>query len=316
MTAASPYTSYSSWLQARYGEPVYKISLDGGFTCPNRDGSKGRGGCTYCNVDSFTPATARKIPSIAEQMRRGVARVQNDLGINKFVAYFQPNTNTYAPVERLKALFDEALSVYPDKTVGLSVGTRPDCLDDEKLDLLESYSSRVDVDLELGLESIHDKTLSVINRGHSHADFLNAVGLIGGRKLRLGVHTIFGFPTESREDMLAVADAVNRLPISFIKLHHLHVVIGSIMASDYRKKPFPLFTLEDYTDFLCEFLPRLRPDLVVQRLFATTPSAFLIAPAWTGEKSKSRAFIEKVLRERGVRQGAAYSSHTQILKKF
>lgn len=306
MESESPYTSYSSWLRERYGDAVYKVSLDGGFTCPNRDGSKGRGGCTYCNVDSFTPATARKIPSISEQMRRGVARVQDDLGIDKFIAYFQPNTNTYAPVEKLKTLFDEALSVFPDKTVGLSVGTRPDCIDSEKLDLLESYASRVDVDLELGLESIHDKTLSVINRGHSHADFLNAVRLISGRKLRLGVHTIFGFPTESRDDMLAVADVVNELPISFIKLHHLHVVTGSIMASDYRKNPFPLFSLEAYADFLCEFLPRLRPDLVVQRLFATTPSAFLIAPAWTGEKSKSRAFIEKVLRERGVRQGAAY----------
>ncbi len=306
MNEPGPYTSYSSWLKNRYGEAVYKVSLDGGFTCPNRDGSKGRGGCTYCNVDSFTPATARRIPSIREQMERGVSKVRRDLGINKFVAYFQPNTNTYAPVETLKKLFDEALSVYPDLTVGLSVGTRPDCLDAEKIDLLESYAPRVDVDLELGLESIHDKTLSVINRGHSHAEFLSAVKMLRGRNLRLGVHTIFGFPTESREDMLAVAGVVNDLPIHFIKLHHLHVVKGSIMANEYRKNPFPLFSLEDYGLFLADFLPRLRPDLVVQRLFATTPEVFLIAPEWTAKKSKSRSFLEKFLLEKNIRQGSAY----------
>jgi len=239
------YNNYGAWLREKYkGQRVFKVIVDGGFTCPNRDGSKGYGGCTYCNVDSFTPSVSRNNPSVREQVIQGVERARKGNKADKFIIYFQPNTNTYAPAHYLKMMYDEALSYHTEDIVGLSVGTRPDCIDAEKIALLESYTDRFDVDLEMGMESIYNDTLAQINRGCTHDDLINALALLKGSKLDVCVHTIFGFPWETKEMMLKYAEEINRFPhIKFVKFHHLHIVEGSVMGVKYKREPFKLFSL-------------------------------------------------------------------------
>jgi len=303
-----PYNHYGAYLKQKYnGQKVFKVIVDGNFTCPNRDGSKGYGGCTYCNVDSFTPDTARKIPSIREQVESGIERARNSYGAEKFIIYFQPNTNTYAPTHLLKMMYDEALSIDPENTLGLSVGTRPDCLDFEKIALLESYTDRYDVDLEMGMESIYNDTLEKINRGCSHDEFVQVMDMLKDTPLELCVHTIFGFPWESGEMMLKYADEINRFPqIKFVKLHHLHIVEGSIMGVKYKREPFELFSMEGYTEFLAKFIPRLRPDLIIQRIFGIADKELLIAPNWGLPKSGIQTYIDKGLEARQVVQGSLF----------
>ena len=303
-----PYRHYGAYLKEKYeGERVFKIIVDGNFTCPNRDGTKGYGGCSYCNVDSFTPESARSLPTIREQVEQGIMRAVKGYAADKFIIYFQPNTNTYAPVHYLKAMYDEALSIAPDKVVGLSVGTRPDCIDFEKVALLESYTDRLDVDLEMGMESIYDDTLERINRGCTHEELVKALKLLENSPLDVCVHSIFGFPWESREMMLAYAQEINRFPqIKFVKLHHLHIVEGSILGVQYKRQPFPVFSLEDYTDFLCAFIPLLRPDIILQRLFGLADLDLLIAPNWGKGKSAIQTYIDKELERRGAIQGSQY----------
>ena len=300
------YNNYGTYLRNKYnGQRVFKVIVDAGFTCPNRDGSKGYGGCTYCNVDSFTPELSRTLPTIKEQVEQGIARAKKSYAAEKFIIYFQPNTNTYAPAHYLKTLYDEALSIDPNNVVGLSVGTRPDCIDFEKVALLESYTDQYDVDLEMGMESIYDETLNKINRGCSHAELEKALLLTINSKVSVCVHTIFGFPWESKEMMLKYASEINRFSnIKFIKLHHLHIVKGSIMGTLYLREPFPLFTLPEYVDFLSEFIPLLRPDIVIQRLFGISDYDLLIAPNWGLKKSQIQSFIDKELEKRNVIQGS------------
>jgi radical SAM protein (TIGR01212 family) len=304
---AKGYNNYGTWLREKYsGQRVFKVIVDGGFTCPNRDGSKGFGGCTYCNVDSFTPSESRKNPSLREQVISGMARARNTTKADKFIIYFQPNTNTYAPAHYLKMMYDEALSYNTEDIVGLSVGTRPDCIDAEKIALLESYTDRFDVDLEMGMESIYDETLGQINRGCTHQDLLNALELVKNSPLDVCVHTIFGFPWETKEMMLRYAQEMNRFPqIRFAKFHHLHIVEGSVMGVKFKRQPFKLFTLDEYADFLCEFLPLVRPDIVIQRLFGLSDLELLIAPNWKLKKSEIQYYIDQRILERGVIQGSA-----------
>ncbi|MGV8880442.1 MAG: TIGR01212 family radical SAM protein [Sphingobacteriaceae bacterium] len=302
------YNNYGPYLRQKYqGQRVFKVIVDGGFTCPNRDGSKGFGGCTYCNVDSFTPSVSRNNPSLREQVLQGMERARKGNKADKFIIYFQPNTNTYAPVHYLKMMYDEALSIHPEDIVGLSVGTRPDCIDAEKIQLLESYTDRFDVDLEMGMESIYNDTLSQINRGCSHEELVNTLALVKHAKLDICVHTIFGFPWETRAMMLRYADEINRFPqIKFVKFHHLHIVEGSIMGAKYKKDPFPLFGLEGYADFLCELLPLIRRDIVIQRLFGISDWELLIAPNWNLRKSEIQYYIDSQIIKRGVVQGSKY----------
>lgn len=302
------YNNYGTYLKDKYdGQKVFKVIVDGGFTCPNRDGSKGYGGCTYCNVDSFTPELSRKLPTIREQLEQGMERGKNFYKADKFIVYFQPNTNTYAPTHYLKMMYDEALSINTHDVVGFAVGTRPDCLDAEKIALLESYTDRFDVDLEMGMESIYNETLKQINRGCSHEEFVQTVELLANTKLDLCVHTIFGFPGETEEMMMGYIHEINRFPqIKFVKFHHLHIVEGSIMGVKYKKQPFKLFTLEEYTDLLCKLIPLLRPDVVIQRLFGVSDLDLLIAPRWGKPKSAIQSYIDKEIERRGVVQGSAY----------
>ncbi len=304
------YNNYGAYLKNKYeGKRVFKIIADGGFTCPNRDGSKGFGGCSYCNVDSFTPEVSRKTPSVREQIEKGIERAVKGYKADKFIIYFQPNTNTYAPAHYLKMMYDEALSVCPDDVVGLSVGTRPDCIDAEKVALLESYAGRgLDVDLEMGMESIYNETLQRINRGCTHEELERALCLVENSPLDVCVHTVFGFPWESREMLLRYADEINRFShIKFVKLHHLYIVEGSIMGVQYKRNPFKLFSLDEYTDFLAEFIPLLRPDIIIQRLFGISDYDLLIAPNWGLKKSGIQSYIDKELERREVVQGSRFA---------
>jgi radical SAM protein (TIGR01212 family) len=300
------YNNYGVYLRERFaGRRVFKVIVDAGLSCPNRDGSKGYGGCTYCNVDSFTPQLPRSLAAIRAQIEQGMARARTNYAAEKFILYFQPNTNTYAPVATLRALFDEALAICPQDVVGLAVGTRPDCLDAGKIALLESYTNNLMVDLEMGMESIYDATLLQLNRGCTHQDLVTVLDQLENSPLNLCVHTVFGFPGETRDMMLAYAREINRFPqIKFVKLHHLHIVAGSILAVHYKRAPFQLFELDDYTDFLCEFLPLLRPDIVVQRLFGISDWKLLIAPNWGLKKVRIQTHIDQAILRRGVIQGS------------
>ncbi len=304
------YNSYGVYLREKFaGQRVFKVIVDAGLSCPNRDGSKGYGGCTYCNVDAFTPLLPRSLSAIRAQIEQGMARARDNYAAEKFIIYFQPNTNTHAPVATLRALYDEALAICPQDVVGLAVGTRADCLDPEKISLLESYARHLMVDLEMGMESIHEATLLKLNRGCTHHDLVTILGLLENSPLNICVHTVFGFPGETREMLLAYAREINRFPqIKFVKLHHLHVVAGSIMAAHYQRAPFKLFELDEYTDFLCEFLPLLRPDIVVQRLFGIADWDLLIAPNWGMKKVRIQTHIDQAILRRGIVQGSEWSS--------
>lgn len=302
------YNYYSAYLREKYhGKRVYKVIVDGGFTCPNRDGSKGYGGCTYCNTDSFTPAS-RNLDSIREQVLHGMENAAQNYKAEKFIIYFQPNSNTYAPVDELKLMYDEALKINSENIVGLSVGTRPDCLDAEIVTLLESYKNKgLEVDIELGIESIYNETLQNLNRGCTHEDFISAMKLLENSSLDVCVHTILGLPGETREMIIKYADEINKFEkINFVKFHHLHIVKGSIMGVKYKREPFPLFTLEEYTDILCEILPKLRSDIVIQRLFALSDVDMLIAPKWGLKKSQIQNYIDAELEKRNIIQGSEY----------
>ncbi len=307
------YNNYGTFLREKYnGQKVYKVIVDAGFSCPNRDGSKGFGGCTYCNTDSFTPELSRKLPSITEQVLQGIERAKKAYKAERFIIYFQPNTNTYGTVEYLKKCYDEALAVAPDVIVGLSVGTRPDCLDAEKVALLESYCDRWNVDVEMGMESIYDTTLQQINRGCSHQEFVDAVALFANRPIDLCIHTVFGFPGETNEMMLQYIHEINRFPqIKFVKFHHLHIVEGSILGVHYKRNPFPLFTLEEYTNLLCQLIPLLRPDIIIQRLFGISDWDLLIAPNWGLKKTLIQNYMDKEIANRNIIQGAAYDFQNQ-----
>ena len=308
------YNYYSAYLREKYnGKRVYKVIVDGGFTCPNRDGSKGYGGCTYCNTDSFTPAS-RNLDSIRKQVLHGMENATQNYKAEKFIIYFQPNSNTYAPVEELKLMYDEALKINSENIVGLSVGTRPDCLDAEIVTLLESYKNRgLEVDIELGIESIYNETLQNLNRGCTHEDFISAMKLLENSSLDVCVHTILGLPGETREMIVKYADEINRFEkINFVKFHHLHIVKGSIMGVKYKREPFSLFTLEEYTDILCEILPKLRPDIVIQRLFALSDADMLIAPKWGLKKSQIQNYIDAELERRNIIQGSEYRGEMSV----
>lgn len=302
------YNNYGAYLRSKFnGKRVYKIIVDAGFTCPNRNGHKGRGGCSYCNVDSFTPEHTRSLPNIKQQIEEGMLRAKKNYRAEKFILYFQPNTNTYAPVYELQKIYDQALEYANEDVVGLSIGTRADCLDKEKILLLESYTKKLAVDLEIGMESIYNDTLLRINRGCLHEDFETIMSMLTKSPLHVCVHTVFGFPWETKAMMLAYAHEINRFePIKSVKLHHLHIVEGSIMGVHYKREPFKLFSLDEYIDFLSELLPLLRPNLVIQRLFGISDLDKLIAPNWGLKKSEIQTYIDKSLEKRHVQQGTQY----------
>jgi len=296
---------FSRFLREVFPWKVYKVTIDAGFTCPNRDGTCGVGGCTYCINESFSPNTKRRDLPVRKQMENGMAVMRGRFGAQKFIAYFQAFSNTYAPVDRLKELYGQAVTM--DDVVGLAVGTRPDCVDSEKLELLESYAERLLVFVEYGLQSMHDATLDKINRGHGYRAFSDAVVETARRKLKTCVHVILGLPGETHEMMMATAQAVAALPIDSIKIHHLYIAEGTEMARQYARGKVKVLSAEDYVRLACDFLERISPEVSVQRLVGELTSNILVAPRWGLPKQQVFARITKEFRRRGSYQGCRFA---------
>jgi len=298
------YRDFKSFLVERFGCRVYKLQIDAGFTCPNRDGTLAAGGCAYCDGRGSALRLKGPLPPVEEQIRAGKALYRNLRGAAKFIAYFQTFTNTYAPVERLRALYDEALA-QPD-VVGLSVGTRPDCVDDDTLRLLEGCAKRSHVWVEYGLQSIHDRTLKRINRGHDAAAFVEAVRRTAGRGLFICAHVILGLPGETRADMLETARAVAALPIDGIKVHSLLALRGTEVGRLFEEGKIELMTQEDYVSAVCDVLELLPPSVVVQRITAEGYRDIYLGPDWAQNKLKVLNAIDRELEKRDTYQGSRY----------
>jgi uncharacterized protein len=307
------YNSYGSFLKTKFGCRVYKVSVDGGFSCPNRDGTVGTGGCIYCSNDSFRPATASRLKSIKDQVVEGIKYLKNRYGAGKFVVYFQPFTNTHAALEDLVPLYEAALD-HPE-VVGLSVGTRPDCVDERKIAWFEKLAQTRFVTLEYGLQSIHDSTLARINRGHDYQCWLNAMDRTRDRGIQLCAHLILGFPWETREEMLEAADALGDKGVDFLKLHHFHVVRNTLLGDEFQRQQFPLPGFEEYSDLVVDFLERLNPAIYIERLFGFAPAEQLIGPIWGKTKSEIRRHIEQRLLARNTYQGRLFSCQSSVISR-
>ncbi len=303
-SAGRRYRPLSDYLRQRFGCRVRSLALDAGFTCPNVDGTITTGGCVYCDNRSFSPNRRLPRTTLRAQVERGIAVLSSRYAAERFIAYFQAGTNTHAPLDRLRRLYDEALD-HP-LVVGLAVGTRPDCVPDDCLDLLEDYARRLPVFLELGLQTIHDRTLDWMNRGH-HADaFFDAVARCRGRNLHLCAHVILNLPGESRDDMLATARAIALPELHSVKVHNLHVVRGTPLEQQYHRGEAPLFSREEYVSVVCDFLELLPPEMVIHRLSGEAPPDYLVAPDWCRDKSGLLRAIDAELLRRDSHQGRLY----------
>ncbi len=296
------YNAYGPWLRNRFGGRVYKVSVDGGFSCPNRDGTIGTGGCIYCQNDSFRPSGVIRGEELEIQVRNGIEYLTRRFKAEKFLLYWQNYTNTHAEVEILRELFSRGLAADP-RIVGMTVGTRPDCLEEEKLDLLEEISRDYYVCLEVGMESRLDRTLEWAGRGHDLDCFLETAARVRARGIPLCTHTILGFPGEDRETLLEYPVLLNRIETSFVKFHHLHVIEGTPLAKIYRDDPFPLFTYPEWLELICDVLERLNPEIVVQRLFGWCPPGIGIVPRWNRTRSEIIVAISRRLAARDSWQG-------------
>jgi hypothetical protein len=293
------YNNFATHLRQTFGCRVHKVSIDAGFTCPNRDGSVAVGGCIYCNNSSFSPGNKRL--SVTEQLEQGKPFLRRRYGATKFIAYFQAYTNTYRDIEHLKCLYDEALAC--EDIVGLSIGTRPDCVADDVLDLLADYASRTYLWLELGLESGHDQTLALLNRGHTVDAFDDAVSRAQLRNLRLCAHIILGLPGETIDDMRETIQHLADLRLDAVKLHHLHVVRHTVLEKMYQRGEVSLLSLDDYTALVVACLEYLPPEMIIMRLIGDAPRAMLVAPTWSQDKQAALQCIERELQRRDTCQG-------------
>ena len=297
------YNDLSAYLSAHFPYKVQKISLNAGFTCPNRDGTVGYGGCTYCNNQTFNPAYCKTEKTVTEQLEEGkqfFARKYPDM---KFLAYFQAYTNTYAELEELKRKYEEALSVAD--VVGLVIGTRPDCMPDALLDYLEELNKRTFLMVEYGVESTDNTTLKRINRGHTFEVAQEAIRKTAARGIRVGAHIILGLPGESREMLIEQAGVLSALPLTTLKLHQLQLIKGTRMAAEYADRPedFHLYTADEYIDLAIDYVEHLRPDIVLERFVSQSPKELLIAPDWGLKNHEFTDKVKKRMRERDSWQG-------------
>jgi radical SAM protein (TIGR01212 family) len=298
------YNDYNSYLRERYGCKVYRIGLDAGFTCPNRDGTKGVGGCIYCNADGSRASYAKAKETIGWQLESRMVYLKKYKKARKFIAYFQAFTNTYGPTARLKEAYDKVLKF--DDIVGISIGTRPDTIDREKLKLISSYKERYEVWIEYGLQSVHDRTLKTLNRMTDFADFVAAVGMTKEYGLKVSAHVILGLPGETRDDMLQTAGCLSELGIDGVKIHLLHVLKGSALEEMYRQGKVRLLDKDEYVGLVCDFLENLSSDVIIQRITGEGEKSTHVAPAWALDKTSVIQSIEEVFLKRGTRQGSCY----------
>jgi uncharacterized protein len=307
MQTEKRYNDFSSFIRRKFNTRVQKVSIDAGFTCPNKDGTKGVGGCTYCNNNTFNPEYCKPIKPIKQQITEGIEFFSKKYKTQKYLAYFQAFTNTYAPLADLKKMYEEALD--HDDVIGLVVATRPDCIKDEVLDYLEELAAAGNfIKLEFGLESTKNETLEAINRCQTHEEAIDAFKRAEGRGLHLGGHLILGLPGETKEDMMNHAKMVSQLPINTLKIHHLQIVKHTMMAVQFKKTPemFTFMELDEYIDFVVDFVEKLKPEIIIERFFSESPASMLIHPKYGLKNFEVKHLVEKRLEEREAMQGRLF----------
>ncbi len=303
-----PYNSYAAYFRRLFGSRVQKVAVNAGFTCPNRDGSISTGGCTFCNNSAFTPSYCQPTKSVTEQIAEGIEfHRRRYRTATRYLAYFQSFSNTYAPLEQLRALYDEALA--NPLVAGIVVGTRPDCVDEQKLDYFASLAENHYVALEYGIESCNDAVLASVNRGHDFATAERAVRMTAERGIHCGAHFILGLPGQSDEELIAQTDIINTLPLTTVKFHQLQVFRGTTMAEQYDRAPeqFRFWTVEQYIELFSEILSRLRPDIVVERFASEAPPRYHYGRNWGLVRNETLwMMLEKRLLEKSVYQGKKF----------
>lgn len=287
------YTDFGTWLHQRFPYKVQKISVNAGLSCPNRDGRIGIGGCIYCDNRTFNPAYCATQPSITEQLGMGKHFFARKYPEMKYLAYFQAFTNTYAPVDKLKAMYEEALAV--EDVVGVVIATRPDCVSGELLDYLESLSHQTFLLVEYGIESANDETLRRIHRGHDFACSRRAVEKTHERGILVGGHVILGLPGEGREECLRQAPIISSLPLDILKMHQLQVIRNTPLAKEFERSPFHVFSLDEYVQLVVDYIKLLRDDLVLERFVSQSPPDMVIAPKWGVKNHEFTALVRKKL---------------------
>jgi radical SAM protein (TIGR01212 family) len=295
------YYSFNDYLKEKFRARVRRVSVNAGFSCPNKDGTLSDRGCVFCNEDAFTNFPSADLP-LKGQISRSIKSFKEKYKAERFIAYFQNSSGTHGEISALKAAYDAILD-FPE-IVGLSISTRPDCVDREKLDLIADYNGRYDVWVEYGLQSAHDGTLERVSRSHTFAQFRDAVSMASSRGIKAAAHVILGLPGESREDMIKTAEVLSALPVSAVKVHILHVLRGTRLHSDFEAGEVRLLGADEYVSLACDFLEHLRPDIVIMRLVSNAREDLLVAPGWINEKHRILNKIDEEFKRRGTRQGA------------
>ncbi len=301
------YNDFGDFLKKIFPYKVQKISVNAGFSCPNRDGTKGRGGCTYCNNQTFSPDYCHTEKSVSEQLGEGIGFFSRKYADMKYLAYFQAYTNTYERFDKLIPKYEEALA-YPN-VAGLIIGTRPDCMPEDLLCYFAELAKRKFLMIEYGVESTSDRTLELINRGHTHAESEEAIRRTAEKGIYTGAHIILGLPGESREEILHHADVLSTLPLTTLKVHQLQLIRQTKMAHDFAKKPedFHLYEVDEYIDLVIDFIEKLNPSIVVERFVSQSPKELLIAPDWGLKNYEFTAKVHKRLAERETWQGRLFT---------
>ena len=302
---ALPYNDFGAWLRSHFPYKVQKISVDAGFTCPNRDGRIGRGGCTFCDNNTFNPSYCNKNSSIREQLETGKKFFARKYPEMKYLAYFQAYTNTYAPLDTLKRMYEEALGT--ENVVGIVIGTRPDCVNKELLDYLGSLSQQVFVSVEYGIESTNDTTLKNINRGHSFDCTRRAISETAARGITVGGHIILGLPGEDTQESLRQASIISQTELDILNIHQLQIIRGTRLEREYCEHPFHLYTPEEYIGLLTEYIRRLRPNIVLDRFTSQSPADMLVAPRWGLKNHEFADRLANHMRAVGAYQGQLYA---------
>jgi radical SAM protein (TIGR01212 family) len=298
------YYQYSFHLRQRYGARVQRVSVDAGFTCPNVDGTVALGGCTFCDNRSFSPSRRLPKQDIREQIDEGIRHLKRRYECDQFIAYFQPATNTYAPVDKLRDLYEQALA-HP-QVVAMSIGTRPDCVPDDVLDLLEEVAARTDLTVEYGMQTMHDRSLDWMNRGHHHDAMLDAMERSRGRGFEICAHIMLGLPGETHEDMLATAREVARLQLDDVKIHNLYAVEHTPLAEQVRRGEVRLLERDEYLATLVDFLELLPPEMIVERVSGDAPESFFIGPSWCLDKPAVLLALQAEMERRDTWQGRRF----------
>ena len=295
------YNDYGTWIRRQFPYRVQKISIDAGFTCPNRDGRISTGGCIYCDNRTFNPSYCQRRHSVTQQLEEGKRFFAHKYPDMKYLAYFQAFTNTYAPLSQLKALYEEALQV--DDIVGIVIGTRPDCVSDELLDYLAELNQRTFVLVEYGIESANNDTLLRINRGHSFEQSQEAIQRTHQRGLLTGAHIILGLPGEDAAESLRQASIISSLPIEILKIHQMQIIRGTRLAEEFAANPFHIYTVDEYIQLIAEYIQRLRPDLILERFVSQSPKELLIAPHWGLKNYEFTNLLVNYLKQNKIYQG-------------